>query len=107
MLRPTKAGKLLRSEVFQIEQPADLPARRFPDDQRVRRGQGLQLGGEVRRDVQLLECSHHRTSKLFPRYVRFTPKADIVERCRHVSFVPKADVSSDRRFTPIQRSGCS
>jgi hypothetical protein len=29
-------------------EPADLPARRFGDDQRIRRGQGLQPGGKVR-----------------------------------------------------------
>ena len=39
----------MRPEVFQIEQLADLPAGRFGDDQRVRRGQGLQPSGKVRR----------------------------------------------------------
>src|SRR5208282_6488026 len=47
-LRLGKAGKLLRPEVFEIEQPADLPARRLGDDKRVRRGERLQPGGEVR-----------------------------------------------------------
>ena len=48
-LRLGKAGERLRPEIVEIEQPADLPARRFGDDQRVRRGQRLQPGGEVRR----------------------------------------------------------
>jgi hypothetical protein len=48
-LRLGKAGERLRPEVFQIEKPADLLAGRFADDQRVRRGPGLQPGGEVRR----------------------------------------------------------
>ncbi len=39
---------MLRAEIGEIEQPADLPARRFGDDQRVRHGQALQPGGEVR-----------------------------------------------------------
>jgi hypothetical protein len=38
----------LRPEIGEIEQPADLPARRFGNDERVRRGQGLHPGGEVR-----------------------------------------------------------
>jgi len=38
----------LRPEIGEIEQSADLAARRFGDDQRVRRGQGLHPGGEVR-----------------------------------------------------------
>ena len=37
-LRLGKAGKRLRPEIGEFEQPADLPARRFGDDQRVRRG---------------------------------------------------------------------
>ena len=48
-MRLGKAGELLRPEVFEIEQPADLTACRFADDQRVRRGQSLQPSGEVRR----------------------------------------------------------
>ena len=48
-LRLGKPGKRLRAEIGEIEQPADLPARRFADDQRVRRGQTLQPGGEVGR----------------------------------------------------------
>ena len=48
-LRLRKPGKRLRTEIGEIEQPADLPARCFADDQRVRRGQALQPGGEVRR----------------------------------------------------------
>ncbi len=47
-LRLGKARKFLRSEVFEIEQPADLPTGRLADDERVRRGQCLQPGGEVR-----------------------------------------------------------
>ena len=47
-LRLGKAGERLRSEIGQIEQPADLPAGRFADDQRVRHGERLQPGGEVR-----------------------------------------------------------
>ena len=47
-LRLGKPGEGLRPEIGEVEQPADLPARRFGDDQRVRRGQGLQPGGEVR-----------------------------------------------------------
>src|SRR5438046_2039416 len=43
-----KPRKLLRSQILQIEQPADLPACRLGDDQRVRRGQALQPGGKVR-----------------------------------------------------------
>ena len=35
-------------EIGEIEQPADLPARRFGDDERVRHGERLQPGGEVR-----------------------------------------------------------
>jgi hypothetical protein len=35
------------AEIGKIEQAADLPARRIGDDQRVRRGQSLQPGGEV------------------------------------------------------------
>jgi hypothetical protein len=49
VLRQGEAGELLRPEILQIEQPADLPACRFANDQRIRRGQGLQPGGEVRR----------------------------------------------------------
>ena len=48
-LRLAKAGEWLRPKILQIEQPTDLPACRFANDQRVRRGQGLQPGGEVRR----------------------------------------------------------
>ena len=48
-MRLGKAGKRLRAEIVEIEQPADLPARRFADDQRIRRGKRLQPGGEVRR----------------------------------------------------------
>jgi hypothetical protein len=39
-LWPGKAGQRLRPEIGEIEQPADLPARRFGDDQRVRRSRG-------------------------------------------------------------------
>ena len=42
-----EARQRLRAEIGKIEQSADLPARRIGDDQRVRRGQGLQPGGEV------------------------------------------------------------
>jgi hypothetical protein len=49
VLRFAKAGELLWPEILQIEQPTDLPACRLGNDQRVRRGQGLQPGGEVRR----------------------------------------------------------
>ena len=59
-MRLGKAGKLLRPEVFQIKQLADLPAGRFGDHQRVRRGQGLQPSGKVRRladDPALLRCA--------------------------------------------------
>src|SRR4029077_7663325 len=48
-LRLPKASESLRTEISEIEQPADLAARRFADDQRARRGQRLQPGGEVRR----------------------------------------------------------
>jgi len=48
-LRLGKAGKHLWAEIGEIEQPADLRARRFGDDQRVRHSQGLQPGGKVRR----------------------------------------------------------
>ena len=48
-LRFGKAGERLRPEIGEIEQPADLPARRFGDDKRVRHGERLQSGGEVRR----------------------------------------------------------
>ena len=48
-MRLGKAGERLRAEICELEQPADLPARRFGDDERVRRGQRLQPGGEVRR----------------------------------------------------------
>jgi len=48
-LRLGKPGKSLPSEIGEVEQPADLPAGRFADDQRVRRSQTLQPGGEVRR----------------------------------------------------------
>ena len=48
-LRLGEAGQRLRPEIGEIEQPADLPARRFANDQRVPRSQGLQPGGEVRR----------------------------------------------------------
>jgi len=44
-----KAGELLRPQILQVEQPADLPARCFANDQRVRHGQTLQPGSEVRR----------------------------------------------------------
>ena len=47
-LRLGKSRKGLRPETGEIEQPADLPARRFADDERVRRGKRLQPGGEVR-----------------------------------------------------------
>jgi pimeloyl-ACP methyl ester carboxylesterase len=40
-LRLGKAGQYLWAEIGEIEQPADLPARRFADDERVRRGKGL------------------------------------------------------------------
>ena len=40
-LRLGKAGKRLRAEIGELEQPADLPARRFADDERVRRGKRL------------------------------------------------------------------
>jgi hypothetical protein len=59
-LRLGKAGELLRPEVFQVKQLADLPAGRFGDHQRVRRGQGLQPSGKVRRladDPALLRCA--------------------------------------------------
>ena len=49
MLRLGKAGERLRPEIGELEQPADLPARALGDDERVRRGQRLQPGGEVRR----------------------------------------------------------
>jgi hypothetical protein len=48
-LRLAKTGERLRPEVFQIEKPADLPARRIANNQRVRGGQALQSGGEVGR----------------------------------------------------------
>ena len=48
-LRLGEAGKRLRAEICELEQPADLPARRFADDQRIGCGQRLQPGGEVRR----------------------------------------------------------
>jgi hypothetical protein len=48
-LRLGKPGKRLRPKIGEIEQPADLPARRLSDDERVRHGHGLQPGGEVRR----------------------------------------------------------
>jgi hypothetical protein len=35
-LRLGKAGECLRAEIGEVEQPADLPARRFADDERVR-----------------------------------------------------------------------
>src|ERR1051326_2675256 len=38
-LRVGEAGELLRSEVLQVEEPADLPAGRFGDDECVWRGQ--------------------------------------------------------------------
>jgi hypothetical protein len=47
-LRLGKPGKGLRPEVGEMEQSADLPARRFADDQRARSGQGLQPASEVR-----------------------------------------------------------
>jgi hypothetical protein len=47
-LRLGKSGKRLRPEIGKLEQPANLPARRIGDDQRVRHGQRLQPGGEVR-----------------------------------------------------------
>ena len=47
-LRLGKPGEGLRPEIDEVEQPADLPARRFGDDQRVRCGQTLQPRGEVR-----------------------------------------------------------
>jgi hypothetical protein len=40
-LRLGKPGERLRPEIGEIEQPADLPASRLGDDQRVRRGQSL------------------------------------------------------------------
>ena len=43
-----KPGKRLRSKIVDLEQTADLPSRAFGDDERVRRGQGLQPCGEVR-----------------------------------------------------------
>ena len=48
-MRLGEAGKRLRAEIGEIEQPADLPARRFANDQRIRHGKRLQPGGEVRR----------------------------------------------------------
>ena len=48
-MRLAKTGERLRPEVFQIEKPADLPARRLANNQRVRGGQALQSGGEVGR----------------------------------------------------------
>jgi hypothetical protein len=47
-------------QVFQIKQLANLPAGRFRDHQRIRRGQGLQPSGKVRRladDTALLRCA--------------------------------------------------
>jgi len=46
-LRLAKTGELLRSDIFQIEQPTNLPAGCLGDDQRVRRGQSLQASGKV------------------------------------------------------------
>ena len=48
-MRLAKAGELLRSEVFQIEQRADLPSRAFGDDERTRAGKRLQPRGKIRR----------------------------------------------------------
>jgi hypothetical protein len=60
-LRLGEAGKLLRPEVPQIEQSADLPARRSGDHQCVRRSKGLQPGSEVRRlaDDLVLKAVRH------------------------------------------------
>ena len=48
-LRFGKSGKLLRSEILDLEQGADLSARALGNDERVRWGQRLQPGSEVRR----------------------------------------------------------
>ena len=59
-MRLAETGKRLRPEIGEVEQPADLPARRFCNDQRVRRSHSLQSGGEVRRladDPALLRCA--------------------------------------------------
>ena len=59
-LRLGEAGERLGSEIGEVEQPADLPAGRFGDDQCVRHGQTLQPGGEVRGladDPALLRCA--------------------------------------------------
>ena len=72
-LRLGKAGELLRAEVFQIEQPADLPAGRFGDDQRIRHGERLQPGREVRRlaNDRRAPVPHPRRSDRRPRRARW------------------------------------
>ena len=48
-LRFGKPGERLLAEIVDLEQGADLPPRAVGDDQRVRRGQPLQPGGEIQR----------------------------------------------------------
>ena len=76
-LRLGKAGERLRPEIVEIEQPADLPARRFGNDQRVRRGQRLQPGGEVRRlaDDRRAPAPRPRRSDRRPRRARWRCRA--------------------------------
>jgi hypothetical protein len=51
-VRLGEASERLRAQIGEIEQPADLPARCFGDDQRVRHGQRLhRLGSSFARSI--------------------------------------------------------